>query len=72
MVILFFILLADVIANVMWQMFSPLQYIATIDWLILLPCGRWNSHYLFLFVMADVIALWQMEWPLQGVSASSW
>ena len=28
---LFFILLADVIANVMWQMFSPLQYIATIE-----------------------------------------
>ena len=25
---------------------------------------------LFLFVMADVIAQWQMEWPLQGVSAS--
>ena len=22
------------------------------------------------YVMADVIAQWQMEWPLQGVSAS--
>ena len=38
---------------------------------MLLPCGRWNSHYLvFLFVMAGVIAQWQMEWPLWGVSAS--
>ena len=25
---------------------------------------------LFLFVLADVIAQWQMEWPLQVVSAS--
>ena len=47
-----FILLADVIANVMWQMFSPLQYIETIDWLMLLPSGRWNSHMLlFVFIV---------------------
>ena len=25
---------------------------------------------LFLFAVAGVIAQWQMEWPLQGVSAS--
>ena len=25
-----------------------------------------------IFVMADVIAQWQMEWPLQGVSVPSW
>ena len=38
---------------------------------MLLPCGRWNSHtFIFCVVMADVIAQWQMEWPLQGVSAS--
>ena len=63
----FVVLLANVIANVMWKMFSPLQYIATIDWLVLMPSGRWNSHML-LFVIdviwADVIAPWQMEWPL--------
>ena len=88
------VLLADVIANGMWQMFLPLQCIATIDWLMLLPSGRWNSHILLIcflccmgrcycpvadgmatfciFVMADVIAQWQMEWPLQGVSVPSW
>ena len=28
-------------------------------------CGRWNSHIGWNgLVMADVIALWQMEWPL--------
>ena len=31
--------LADVTANGMWQMFLPLQCIATIDWLMLLPDG---------------------------------
>ena len=36
---------------------------------MLLPCGRWNSHFLYI-VMADVIAQWQMEWPLQGGSGS--
>ena len=25
---------------------------------------------IYVYVMADVIAQWQMEWPLQGVSAS--
>ena len=36
---------------------------------ILLPCGRWNSHtFLLCVVMADVIAQWQMEWPLHGDS----
>ena len=43
-----FVFLADVIANGMWQMFLPLQCIATIDWLILLPSGRWNSHMLLI------------------------
>ena len=42
----FFIFLADVNANGMWQMFLPLQCIATIDWLMLFPSGRWNSHML--------------------------
>ena len=58
--------LADVIANGMWQMFLPLQCITTIDWLMLLPSGRWNSHMLlicFLCFWADVTVLWQMEWP---------
>ena len=36
---------------------------------MLLPCGRWNGH-ICIFVMADVIAQWKMEWPLQGVSIS--
>ena len=35
-----FVLLANVIANGMWQIFLPLQCIATNDWLILLPSGR--------------------------------
>ena len=39
--LLFF--LADVNANGMWQMFLPLQCIATIDWLMLLPSGRWTN-----------------------------
>ena len=39
-------LLADVNANGMWQMFLPLQCIETIDWLMLLPSGRLNSHML--------------------------
>ena len=35
-----------------------------------LPGGRWNSQ-LYIIVniinmLADVIAQWQMEWPLQG------
>ena len=41
-----FVLLADVNANGMWQMFLPLQCIATIDWLMLLASGRWKSHML--------------------------
>ena len=40
-------------------------------WLVLLPSGRWNSHIFFvIYCKADVIAQWQMEWPLQGVSVS--
>ena len=35
-------------------------------WQMLLPSGRWNSH--FNYSLADVIAKWQMEWPLQGWS----
>ena len=37
---------------------------------MLLPVVNGIATILFLFVMADVIAQWQMEWPLQGVSAS--
>ena len=35
-------------------------------WLMLLPCGRWNHHLLLycIIVLADVIAMWQMEKPL--------
>ena len=40
---------------------------------MLSPCGRWNSHtFILCVVMAEVIAQWQMEWPLQGVSVPSW
>ena len=57
--------MADVIAIVMWQMFLPLQYIATIvlagviaKWQMEQPhvtvcfycfLGRWNGHY-FVFI----------------------
>ena len=61
-----FVFLADVIANGMWQMFLPLQCIATIDWLMLLQVADGiATHCLFVFnaVWVDVIALWQMEWP---------
>ena len=30
---------------------------------------RIATHFLLCVVMTDVIAQWQMEWPLQGVSA---
>ena len=33
------------------------------------PMADGMATILFLFVMADVIAQWQMEWPLQDVSA---
>ena len=63
------------------------QYIATMLWLMLLPCGRCYHHccsYSCMlmadviamwqmekphFCEADVIAQWQMEWPLQGVGS---
>ena len=36
--------------------------------LMLLPCGRWNSHWVnFVMCLADVIAMWQMLWPLGGL-----
>ena len=61
---------ADVIANFAVVDVIPLTvYCNTLCWLVLLPCGRWNSHtFLLCVVVADVIAQWQMEWPLQGVS----
>ena len=34
------------------------------------PVADEKTTILFLFVMADVIAQWQMEWPLQGVSVT--
>ena len=34
------------------------------------PAANGIATILFLFVMADVIAQWQMEWPLLGVHAS--
>ena len=62
--------MADVIAN-----FAVVDVIAltvfcnTLCWLVLLQSGRWNSHILFVICYkADVIALWQVEWPLQGDS----
>ena len=48
--VILFVLLADVIANGMWQMFLPLQCIATIGWLMLLSSGRWNSYMLLVCV----------------------
>ena len=60
-----------------WQMLLPYDVVEDVPlvvccnklyWLMLLPGGRWNSHILFfvIIMMADVIAQWQMEWPLQG------
>ena len=41
------------------------QYIATMLWLMLLPCGRCYHHCCSYscMLMADVIAMWQMEKP---------
>ena len=40
---------------------------------MLMPSGRWNGHILLVVCCgADVIAQWQMEWPLQAVSVPSW
>ena len=63
------LLLADVIANDVADVFTTRVYCNYFDRLMLLPSGRWNSHLLLdnKFSWADVIALWQMEWPLQGV-----
>ena len=41
---------------------------------MLLPNGRWNSHYVYCEKMADgidVIAKWQMELPLR-VGDGAW
>ena len=48
-----------------WQIYL-LQYIATMLWLMLLPCGRCYHHCCSYscMLMADVIAMWQMEKPL--------
>ena len=63
--------MADVIAILLWQMLYHYSILQLLCWLMLLPSGRWNSHILFVVCFgADVIVLWQMEWPLQGVSAS--
>ena len=59
----FLFLMADVIAFVWIGRFVLLQYIATILWLMLLPCGRCYHHccsYSCMF-LADVIAMWQVE-----------
>ena len=41
----------------------------TLYWQVLLPSGRWNSHYRVVvkYQLVDVITRWQMEWP-QGQS----
>ena len=49
--VVLFCFLVDVIANGMWHMFLPLQCIATIDWLMLLPSDRWNSRMLLICFM---------------------
>ena len=69
------IIMADVIANIasmlLWLMvIAKMSYLYYnhqcwyLYWQMLLPSGRWNSH--LVIVLADVIAKWQMEWPLQG------
>ena len=40
------VLFSNIVSHTIWQM--------------LLPCGRWNSHYR-VGVLADFIAMWQME-----------
>ena len=51
------VILADVIAMICrCHVTTILMYV----WLMLLPSGRWNSHCK-VGVVADVIAMWQME-----------
>ena len=60
-----------VIAILLWQMLYHYSILQLLCWLMLLPSGRWNGHtFILCVVMANVVARWQMEWPLQGVSAS--
>ena len=54
--------MADVIA--MWQDGTATFY-SIRRRQMLLPGGRWNSHYVYCEKMADVIAKWQMELPLR-------
>ena len=53
--------MADVIAK--WQDGTATMY-SIRRWQMLLPGGRWNSHYVYCEKMADGIAKWQMELPL--------
>ena len=61
--LLIVVILADVIANVMADVFTICgrwkgHFIC--DGLMLLPCGRWNSHLVGMW--ADVVwPMWQME-----------
>ena len=60
--------LADVIAFFSNHRDLWADVIALILRLMLLPCGRWNSHWVnFDICLADVIAMWQMLWPLGGL-----
>ena len=64
------LLMAGVIAIYFVENVKPLRLmllpILLYFWLMLLPsmCGRCYSHLLQYKVEADVIAKWQMEWPL--------
>ena len=77
--------MTDVIVMVLRQMLLPYYVVL---WEMLLPCvcfGRCycqyyvedvKPHHVFQLiatsVMADVIAWWQMEWPLQGDFCYLW
>ena len=60
-VIAFSVIIGDFGADVITLIFFFLR-------LMLLPCGRWNGHWVnFDICLADVIAMWQMLWPLGGL-----
>ena len=58
--------MADVVAIFILADFLCYSILQLFYWLMLLPCGRWYHHLLlYCFkVLADVIAMWQMEKPL--------
>ena len=62
--------------HMVWKMLYHFSVCCnTLYWLMLLPGGRGNSqpHIIVIIIdmLTDVIAQWQMEWPLHGVSELS-